>query len=269
MNPIINIVTRVSRKETFDRCYNSIHEQTYKNINHICTYQNDDIYNFLKDYENLNLLKVPNLKSFNNLYYSFNSHTLTDDFINPNWDIFDRKIELSKDYEIFSIPAEVKKFEKKISDNSYYFCYTPDFTVRWQLKHFPYNQFLKIAEKRFKDGWVIYIDDDDVFMNENSLKTIVDNIKKHDEDTIHIWKAKYLNSNSTKPSEDFWIKMSMCYPFVLNEVGGSIFTYHTKWSDWTMWDEWSGADYRTLKSLEKVIPNKNFIDEIIIHIMSN
>ena len=48
------------------------------------------------------------------------------------------------------------------------------------------------------------------------------------------------------------------------EIGGGCLIFHSKYKDYTVWDEWTNADYRTAKVLEKVIPNKNFFDKVVI-----
>jgi len=63
--------------------------------------------------------------------------------------------------------------------------------------------------------------------------------------------------------------MKAGHPFVLHEIGGSNYVFHSKYLDYTVWDEWSGADYRTAKNLEKVTMNKNFVDLIIIRAYGN
>ena len=166
--PLINIITRVSRKNYFYRCYKSIHEQTYKNINHICTYPDIEIGEFLSTFDNITTVRVPNLKRIEGMSYTYNHHTLTDDFITPDWEFIDKKLLDDSDEKI---PIKEVRFEK-----NGFFCYTYPNTLRATFKHSPYNVFLKIAEKEVKPGWVIYLDDDDLFMDNNILQKIVEQI---------------------------------------------------------------------------------------------
>lgn len=258
--PLINIVTRVSRKNKFYRCYKSIHNQTYKNINHICTYQNDDMFEFLSQYDNLNLQRVPNFKRIDGLYYTYDHHTLKDNFINPDWEFMSRRVNNIDDTTSKSI-KEVK-YEK-----NGFFCYTIPNTIRAKFYHSPYNIFLKIAEKKIKDGWVYYLDDDDYFKDENVLLKIVEEIQNFDDDTLHIFRIK--TQNGISPTDKYWNYMKTGHPFILNEIGGSNFCFHSKYLDFTVWDEWSGADYRTSKNLESVIKNKNYIELISIVVEGN
>ena len=52
-NPLINILTRTSNRPIgFKNCELSIKNQTYKNIKHIVSYDNDNDLTYLKETEN-------------------------------------------------------------------------------------------------------------------------------------------------------------------------------------------------------------------------
>lgn len=263
MSPLINIITRVSRKNQFYRCYKSIHNQTYKNINHICTYQNDDMKEFLSHYDDITLQRVPDFKKIDGLKYSFNSNSVSDDFLNPDWEFLNKRANIDDNF----LKDDTRFVEQKRFEKDFFWCVSLEHTFRKSFNHFPYNIYLKIAEKKIKDGWVYYLDDDDSFNDKNVLKKIVSEIQKHDEDTIHIIRVK-LPNGKLSPSDKYWQYMKTGHPFVLNEIGGSNFIFHSKYVDYTAWDEWTGADYRTSKVLEKVIPKKNFIDITSVNISS-
>ena len=40
--------------------------------------------------------------------------------------------------------------------------------------------------------------------------------------------------------------------------------FHSKYADYTYWDEWSSADYRTATSLREAIPDLNVSDLIAV-----
>jgi len=256
MDPLINIITRVSRKNFFRRCYNSIHSQTYKNINHVCTYESDDIYEYLKQFDNLNTLRVTPLKRIKNLFYSYNHHDLIDNFVNPNWDYQQKLAHTStSDYRDRKIQVVVEKFGDFESSSH---------TNRPKFDHSPYNLYLKIAERKLLTGWVFYLDDDDYFDKDDFLENLVSEINTFDKNTIHLFR-NIRNDGKLRPSDSSWEKMKSGHPFILHQLGGSCFCFHTDWIDYTAWDEWSGADYRTAKSLEKVIPKKNFTNLVAIN----
>ena len=258
--PLINIITRVSRKNFFKRCYDSINSQTYKNINHICTYEDSKTHEYLKQFINLNLIRVTPLKRIKNLFYSYNHHDLVDDFVNPNWDYQQKLAHISvSDYRDRKIPVNVEKFGN--------FDSSPN-TDRPKFNHFPYNLYLKISERKLIDGWVFYLDDDDYFSSDDFLENLVSEIKSFDNNTIHLFR-NLRHDGKLRPSDTSWEKMKSGHPFILHQLGGSCFCFHTDWIDYTAWDEWSGADYRTAKSLEKVISKKNFTDLVAINFKSH
>lgn len=260
MNPVINIVTRASRKNYFRRCYESVSRQTYKNINHICTFETEEMSIYLDNFSNINKLKVPHYQRIPNLFYSYNHHDLVDDFVTPDYK-FQQKLSHNtiSEYRDRKLPVDKKVFGEFVSS---------EYTNRPQHNHSPYNVYLKIAERRFEEGWVFYLDDDDFFYDDNFLSNLVDVINKYSDDTLHIFRT--INQDGKIiPTDLNWNKMKSGHPVMLHKMGGSCYTFHTKYSDYTVWDEWSGADYRTAKSLEKVIPNKNFIELVSIVFKSN
>ena len=264
MDPLINIITRVSRKNYFYRCYKSIHTQTYKNINHICTYPDIQTGEFLSTFDNITTLRVPNLRRIEGMYYNYNHHALTDDFITPDWKFIDKVPHTpGDDRDLFTSPVTEVKYQK-----DGFFCYSYPLSQRATFRHSPYNVYLKIAEKETKPGWVIYLDDDDYFVESDTLQKIVDQINLHDTNTIHLFRVEQ-ELGKIKPSDRYWEYMKSGHPFMLHEVGGSNYVFHSKYLDYTVWDEWAGADYRTAKNLEKVVMNKNFVDVVIIKAISN
>ena len=135
-----------------------------------------------------------------------------------------------------------------------------NFTYREFFRHFPYNLYLKIAEKELREGWVFYLDDDDVFMSDDTLKDMVGEINKFNSDTLHIFPWVY-PSKEEMPRKDYREKYRLGHPFTRHQIGGTNLCFHTKYAEYTQWDEWGSSDYRTAKALEKVIPNKNiFLD---------
>lgn len=260
MKPLINIITRVSRKNFFKRCHTSVINQTYKKINHICTYETEEMSKYLDDFPNVNKLKVPHFSRIQNLFYSYNQHDVIDNFLSPDY-AFQQKLAHNsiRDYRDRKIAVQKKNFGIYTSS---------EFTNRPRFNHSPYNTYLKIAERKLQKGWIFYLDDDDFFYSSDFLSNLVDEIIRHDEDTIHVFRT--INSEGKIiPTDNNWDKMKSGHPFMLHKMGGSCYCFHTKWSDYTVWDEWSGADYRTAKSLESVIPKKNFIDIISIQFKSN
>lgn len=268
--PLINIITRVSRREGAPRAIESIKSQTYKNIHHIITYEMEEIKEYilpLVDLEKTTLVKVPKYRHIPELSFSYNHHNEYTKFLEPNWEFWDRKVHINgegfdPDYKL---DVEAPRYEKEgVGWNLGY-----DFTFRMQLGHFPYNQYLKIAERYLKEGWVVYLDDDDVFMSDTTLEEFVPYLIQGGEDTL-VFNKVHINHKGglteIKPNGDNWFAMKVGSPPILGAIGGCNFIFHSKYADYTAWDEWRGADYRTAKCLEEIIPNKVFLDKILVNV---
>lgn len=263
----LNVITRCSRQDKFLKTLDSLNKQRYDNIKHYITYQNDEILNFLQNIEfkyETELVKVPNLKKIDNLSIMYELDDVRIDYLNPDWDYMNRKVILDNNdfFEEQKKSENRKKVEVLKYEKDGFWCTTSNITILRQSYHLPYNLFLKIAEQKVTDGWIFMLDDDDTLIDENSLLILSDEIKKHNEDTLHIFKMK--RKPDTVPSNHFFNYMKTGHPILYGEIGGSCISYHSKYKDYTMWDEWSNADYRTAKSLEKIIPNKNFFDKVIV-----
>lgn len=247
--PLINIITRASKKESVIRCINSVKNQVYKNIHHIITYETEEFGNFLKehtDIKNTTLLKVVKQIKIPNLAREF--------WYYENIDI--EKIE----YNIAD-PKNIK---------SSWFAEPNGSGV--SNNHFPYNLYLLKAEKHVKPGWVIYLDDNDMLYDNKSIEILVNNINIYSEDTLHLiyvvnneGREMVFGGNTVNviPTRGI-IKALLRDTVPLGSVCGSCFCFHSKYLDYTAWSEWRGDDWKTLSSLSKEIKNKNLVEELPI-----
>jgi hypothetical protein len=265
---MFNIITRFSRKDKIERTINSVNQQTFSNINHYITYENDKDIDFLKSIKTkvpTHFIKVPKYNKIDNIGIYYEYHDIHTNYL--DWDL-----EKSKFKFYHGNPPDEKSDEDRIIYDSQiryekdgFWCETLNYSVRMVCRHFPYNLYLKIVEGYLEDGWIIYLDDDDFFMSNDSLEKLNNHIENNDEDTIHIFKILTAFDGVTMPNEKYFLFMKTGHPIVHKECGGSCFTFHTKYKQYANWDEWRLSDVRVIKSLERVIPKKNFIDEIIIN----
>jgi len=96
--PLINVITRASRKESILASINSVKSQTYENVHHIITYETKEMGEYLTsivDKEKTTLVKVPKYKHIPELSYSYNHHDAYTKFLEPNWEFWDRKVHLN------------------------------------------------------------------------------------------------------------------------------------------------------------------------------
>ena len=265
--PVINIITRASRINFFKLCYESIHNQTYGNVNHIVTYETPAMYDKLKHYKDITLVKVPHKAKIKGLVVSWNHNIKTDNYLNPDHEFLDYQVlDHGKDHSNNRFVDEHKDvqpshYEHQMNDVQWHS--TGDKTWREYGTHAPYNWYLKIAEKALIPGWVMYVDDDDQLNSRLTLESVVDEINSNDEDTLHVFRFTYPNGDLIP--DDFRVQMyRKDYPFVHKQVSGVNICFPTKYSDYTYWDEWSSADYRTARSLREIIPNLNISDLVSV-----
>jgi len=213
MDPVINIITRThNRPNFFKNCVGSIKQQTYKNIHHIVTYQNDEDYKYISEYSpGATTVKVPPLKK------DFSKSTI--------------------------IYGDVK------------------------ADHAPYNTYFNIAHKHTKKGWIVYLDDDDMLVYSNSIEYLVQNIKHHNINNIlHLWFANFINY--VVPQPEIAEKYKQGHPFMRGKCSGGGLCFHTDYIKHATWHEWALGDWDIYQKLDKVIPNRNFIEATLLGMQS-
>jgi len=265
--PLINIITRASRPNYFKLNYESIHTQTYGKFNHIVTYETQEMYNYLKEFDKngrMSLVKVPNRRRIPSLKVSWNHNPQTDSYLNPDHDYMDYQYDKVEDFKEIHLPVDPIIFKNpKTGDPAF----VPSETWREHAIHFPYDNYLKLAERAVKGGWVMYVDDDDVLYDNNVLEKISNMIMSHDEDTFHINTYVYPSGNPI-PDETRREIYKVGFPFVHRQISTANLLFHSKYMDYTYWDEWSSSDYRCAVSLREAIPKLNVTEIIAIRLVS-
>lgn len=265
MNTKINIITRCSRESNFEQTLESINSQDYKNIEHFVTYQSEEMLTFLKSLNykyNTNFIRVPNVKRISNLFIFVDFDDAHENFVDFDWNNLNYEIHVGDPKEYDSSKRTQEKTEILRFEKDGFWCTTLGRKVTRKFGHFPFNYFCKIAEQHIEDGWIIYLDDDDFYTENTSISKLVNEIEKHNEDTIHIVKMK--RHETTIPSEGYFHYMKTGVPIMYGEIGIGNYCFHSKYKEYTHWDEWSSSDFRNIKVLETIIPNKNFIDYVFM-----
>lgn len=124
----------------------------------------------------------------------------------------------------------------------------------------PHNLYFNEIHKHIDNGWVIYIDDDDAFVSSDSLEKVVKFINESDDDTFIIWQMIYSNMNVLP------IDVSNSNPPKIGGIGGSCFTFHSKYIPYATWDSWKCSDFRVIERLYNTIPRYIFKREPIIFV---
>ena len=118
----------------------------------------------------------------------------------------------------------------------------------------PWNKHLETLAEHVVPGYVIYLDDDDKFVDENSLQTIVDNLE---EDLLLIWRVQITPNFIVPRLEDFGTVIQG------GNISGIGIAFHTKWLP-VKWSTWSYGDFRIIRELveDKGI-NPKFLNKIL------
>lgn len=115
----------------------------------------------------------------------------------------------------------------------------------------PWNLHLNELNMLVKDGWIMYLDDDDKFTDNDALKIIINNIA--DENELILWKVNI--NGRIVPSND---RLGLV---IAGDISGIGFMFHSKHLP-VDWGSWSFGDYRVIKSLSEKLKIK-VIDKIL------
>lgn len=194
--PIVNILTRTSgRPKYFERCYESVQSQTYENINHLISVDDDETEEYVK--------------------------------------------KLTKQY-VRVIPQ--KEGIPRIDP----------VTHARHAAH--YNLYLNELRAHVQSGWIMFLDDDDMFMSDNAISDIINRISNEDE--LVFWKVRFPKT-IIPPHELFKKKI-----IALNNFSMIGFMYNKKYDNYASFDHFSGGDFFFIKQLAPKVPNKLWINEI-------
>jgi len=117
----------------------------------------------------------------------------------------------------------------------------------------PWNHYLDIMQETVTGGWIMYLDDDDTFTNEKSLKRIVNACT--DENELVIWKVN-LKGKWIVPSHSFgnYVKAG--------DISGIGFAYHSKHLP-VEWGYLSYGDFRVATQLINKGLKPRWIDMVL------
>jgi hypothetical protein len=119
---------------------------------------------------------------------------------------------------------------------------------------FHYNHYINILQNHVNNGLIMYLDDDDKLMDNNTFNKIASEYKKGNE--LIFWKAKV--GARTLPPDELWKQE----PKLFN-ISGIGYAFDSKYKEFAWWRPFKRADYHCAKSLYNNIQNKGWIKEIL------
>lgn len=111
----------------------------------------------------------------------------------------------------------------------------PDYLASYPA---PWNLHLNMLNSYVKNGWIMYLDDDDKFVNTDALSIIINNIEN--EDQIILWRVD-INGMIVPNNEGFG-------KIIPGNISGIGFMFHSKHLP-VDWGSWNFGDYRVISQL--------------------
>jgi len=117
----------------------------------------------------------------------------------------------------------------------------------------PYNEYLNQLATNVKDGWVMYLDDDDEFLSPNALTDLANQIDS--EDIMLVWKVR-ITKNWIVPCKTFGQRIQS------GDFSGIGFMFHSKYLP-VDWGFISCGDYRVAQQLLNKGLKIKWVDEVL------
>jgi hypothetical protein len=165
----------------------------------------------------------------------------------------------NKEYIKIFLCYDDKKSEKYLDYLKIYEIEIEYFYINISGGEYKYELYCNELMNKVSDGWIIFIDDDDMFLNNHALSLISNNI--NNEDSLIIW--KYLRSDKIIFPKN---KSNIEY----GEIANSSYTFHSKYKKYSQWIDVYGGDYKFFNKLvTKINFNIIYLDSILVGIQSN
>lgn len=119
----------------------------------------------------------------------------------------------------------------------------------------PHNLYCNVLLSHVKEGWIMFLDDDDMLAHKKVIEQLVSHISKEkNNEVLFLWQMRYPNGKLL-PSK----KLVRQKIIKRNHIGNCCFLFHSQYATLAMWDAWKCADYRYIKVLYEYIPKKKWI----------
>lgn len=163
-----------------------------------------------------------------------------------------------KDYTSNYIYVDPNKYKHNKNKSFWYHKNNESNSPAW------WNSYFNDMYSLLKPGWVMFLDDDDQFTYNNSLKIIMD-YHPQSTDYLKFWLVGFPNNvipRINSPSLEF-------YPPSPANISGIGFMFHTNFIQYAEWEPWAYGDFRVSYSLWENIPNKIQINEVLTKLQSS
>jgi len=112
-----------------------------------------------------------------------------------------------------------------------------------------YNLYLNEAMKHVKEGWMMFVDDDDYLINPNCIKELMKAMK--DDKLVYI--CRFRRGERLKPAKAYFKKINYTAgenkQIKSGKIGGSCIVFRPEQIKGSKWDDNYSSDYRFIKQM--------------------
>lgn len=130
--------------------------------------------------------------------------------------------------------------------------------TEYGFMHSPYNLYCNSLMDVVEDGWIMFLDDDDVLVDPSVIKGIMDGLT--DENEVIVWRGQI--HDKVIPSFSFGRGVS------LGDIGSFCFMFHSKHKWAAKWDEVKESDFRVIFKLARLLKIK-WVDKLVVKVNNN
>ena len=117
------------------------------------------------------------------------------------------------------------------------------------------NLYLNTLLNHVKEGFILFLDDDDCLLEKDALQIISDHVRSADD--LVFWRVRLSNQRLIPSDANFGQAP------VYTQINTAGFSFHSRYIEFAKWDGWRGGDYHVANKLYQKIPNKIYIDRAL------
>ena len=118
-----------------------------------------------------------------------------------------------------------------------------------QTQTFPWNLYLNTLMNKVRDGWIMFMDDDDMYSDNSALDLIAASLGN--ESSMLVWRLRFPDGRYV-PAVNYMGKT----PFTRKQIAMPCFAFHSKWKNLIRFDGQRAGDFRMANHLQQFLEVK-------------
>jgi glycosyltransferase involved in cell wall biosynthesis len=123
---------------------------------------------------------------------------------------------------------------------------------------FPWNLYLNKLMASVDDGWIVFVDDDDMLAGETVVEQLME--KLADPDSMMVFRMRFPDGRVV-PGDDYWGKV----PFTRKQIAMPCFAFNSKWKSCARFDGQRAGDFRFINGLADFI-GIEWLDLVVVQL---